>query len=155
MVLKEPEANMCVEVTSLPIASAVVEIGRLQHLSGVENGPWKKICDYLLVIPTENQWDAVLIEMKKSLADEERAKEQLRRSIPVLKYLESLCAIQAERDWKVVPRYVVVVEKKSARLDKDHIRVAADSWRWREKYKKISIAFFVGPSLSAEALLAG
>ena len=146
-------------VTNLPISSAVVEIGCLQHLKGLKDGPWKQICDYLLVIPTGNLWYAVLIEMKETLGhgQKEKGKEQLRRSIPVVKYLESLCTIQAEqRDWEVVMRYVVVAEKESPRLSKERTRVAdAGSPRSREKYKGISIAFFVEHSLSAEALLAG
>ena len=154
VVLKEPNAKMSFEVTSLPISSTVVEIGRLQHLSGMENGPWKKICDYLLVIPTtENLWSAVLIEMKKTLAGEEQAKEQLRRSIPVVKYLESLCAIESHRDWEVIMRYVVVAEKR-ARLDKDRIRPDTGPPPRREEYKGISVAIVVGDSLTAKALLA-
>ena len=158
MVLKETDADMCFGVTSLPISSTVVKIGSLQHLTGVkETGDLRKICDYLLVIPTGNLWSAVLIEMKKTLdqKNKEKGKEQLRRSIPVVKYLESLCAIQAERDWEVVMRYVVVAEKESPRLDKGRTRVVAGFRRWREKHEKISVAFFVGDSLTAKALLAG
>ena len=117
------DAKMCFEVTNLPISSTVVKIGLLNHLAGVRDDirELKSICDYLLVIPNENQnqWSAVLIEMKKTLMGEKKPekkpKEQLRRSIPVVKYLESLCAIHAKRDWEVVMRYVVVAEKESPR----------------------------------------
>ena len=151
------DAKMCFEVTNLPISSTVVKIGRLKHLAGMRDDikDLKKICDYLLVIPTGNQWSAVLIEMKKTLEGKKiLAKEQLRRSIPVVKYLESLCAIESQCDWEVVMHYVVVAEKYT-RLDKDRIRPVAAPRPQREEHKGISIAFFFGHSRTAKALLAG
>ena len=153
---QQRDDKMCFKVTSLPISSTVVKIGLLQHLAGVKNvRDLRKICDYLLVIPTGNQWSAVLIEMKKTLEGKKiLAMEQLCRSIPVVKYLESLCAIESQRDWEVVMHYVVVAEKYT-RLDKDLTRPVAAPRPQREEHKGISIAFFDGYSRTAKELLAG
>ena len=47
--LREKSAGMCVKLAPLPAPMAVIRIERAGHLPGLRDGPWKRICDYLLV----------------------------------------------------------------------------------------------------------
>lgn len=125
VLLREPDANMTINVTNVPVLSAIIRIGGLQHWGGIENGSWKQICDYLLVIPNGRTSWVVLIEMKKTLSDANRdkAEEQLRRSIPVVRYLESLCEIEAKESMRLLGLHHVVLAERSRGFVKDRIRV--------------------------------
>lgn len=152
---RDPNAVMKVSVTDIPLSAAVVRVGRLQHLSGIENGRWKKICDYLVVIPDgERSW-AVLVEMKKTLAVAEKAEEQLRRSIPVVEYLRSLCEIELEKPIHVVMRYVVLVEKGSGRFDKERTRVTTGIQSEKELFGDSQVETIVGMAVAAKQLVGG
>lgn len=152
--LREPDARMSFKITDMPASSMAVKIGRLGHINGLKDGGWKQICDYLLVIPIGDDWFTVLIEMKKTLSDENKAKEQLIRTIPVFEYLKSLCEIETQQSWRVVTHYVVIAERASVRLAKERIKVKSGAQPYRrEEYRGIQIGFVVGDSLGAEALL--
>ena len=84
--LWERSARMRVEIVGLPWPRAVVRIERTGHLPGLRNGPWKRICDYLLIFEIGNDVHAVFVELKKTSTNEQRPKEQLRRSLPILEY---------------------------------------------------------------------
>ncbi len=154
-VLRERKARMSFRITGVPASATAVKIDRLGHLKGMRDGRWKRNCDYLMVIPAGDGWCSILIEMKKTLSEENRAKEQLIRTIPVFEYLKSLCEIETQQSWEIVTRYVVIAERASARLAKDRIRVNSGAQSYQhEEYKGIQIGFFVGDSLAAKTLMA-
>ena len=65
-------------------------------VSRVADGPWKSSCDYLLVCEAASGTHVILVELKKTLAEEDsKAKEQLRRSLPVWRYPDALCLVEA------------------------------------------------------------
>ena len=152
VVLRERGASMQFVVTDVPSSWTIVRIGRLQHLSGIRKGRWKKICDYLLVIPDGRQSQAVLVEMKKTLSDAGPAMEQLRRSVPVAKYLQSLCEIESEKPMQVVVRHVVLAEKITGRFDKEPTRVTRGVRFRRDVYKGTQVETIVGRSVAAKEL---
>lgn len=155
VVLRESKAKMQVGVTDVPSCSTIVRLGRLQHLGGIEDGRWKRICDYVVVVSDEEESWVVLIEMKKTLAGVGKAKEQLRRSIPVVKYLQSLCEIESEKPIHVVMRYAVLVEKKNGRFDKERTRVTTGVHSETEIYKGHHVETIVGEAVAAKQLVGG
>lgn len=157
VVLREndPNAKMRFSVTDVHPSSTIVRIDHLQHLAGIRDGRWKKICDYLLVMPDDQRSWAVLVELKKTLSGLERAKEQLHRSLPVVKYLQSLCEVETENPIQVVVRHVVLVEKHSERFDKEPTRVTAGVRLQEDMHKGILVQVVVGESVEAKTLVAG
>ena len=54
------------------------------HLPALQDrGDLKKICDYLLIGQLDGSDYAIFVELKKTLREEEKPKEQLRRSLPI------------------------------------------------------------------------
>ncbi len=60
---------------------------KLNHLSALKS-PCNQICDYLLIFELEGKDHAIFIELKKTLRGDNRPKDQLLRSLPLLKYLQ-------------------------------------------------------------------
>ena len=153
VVLREPQANMRFKVTDVPSSWTIIRIGRLHHLSGIKDGRWKKICDYLLVIPDGRTAWALLVEMKKTLSDAEPAMEQLRRSVPVVSYLQSLCEIESEKPMRVAVRHVVLAEKAIERFDKEPTRMTTGVQSQKVTYKGNQVETIVGRSVAAKELI--
>ena len=151
----EKRANMWFEVVDPPVPMAVIRMEKVGHLPGVREGRLKKICDYLLIARIGGQIHAVFIEMKKILTHEEHPKEQLVRSLPILRYLQSMCTVEygfSDSASQAKTSFWIVGKKRSARIDKP--RVHADpqeeiDWVF---HKGFDIATFVGPRLSFAAL---
>ncbi len=152
VVLRERKAGMKFRVTNVPSSWTIVRMSRLQHLKGMKDGKWKQICDYLLVIPDGRESRAVLVEMKKTLSDARRAMEQLRWSVPVAKYLQSLCEVKSEESIHVVLRHVVLAEKITERFDKEPTRVTRGVRFRKDVYKGNQVKTIVGRSVAAREL---
>lgn len=135
---------MDVVLAEIPAGVMVINMRRIGSLSGIREGAWKKACDYLLIRRTEGGNEAVFLELKKNLADP-RGKEQLRRSLPYLDYIRSLCRIEygASSSAKRVPaRYVLIGKRTSPGLAKQG--VTAGPVFSSEPYEGITIQRFVG-----------
>lgn len=91
--------------------------------------------------------------MKKTLSSGKAPEEQLRRSIPVVKYLQSLCEIDAEQPMQIVLRHVVLAQKASERFDKNRIRVTEGVDSMVISHKGIDIKMIVGESVTAQELI--
>lgn len=157
VILREKSAKMRVEIVGVPRRRAVVRIERTGHLPGLRDGPWKRICDYLLIFETGNDVHAVLVELKKTFRkDDDEPKEQLRRSLPILEYLRTACRIQhgsALNESPVTVSYVLICEKRSMRLDKQPVRSDPAARVHEETYKDITIRTFIGTSVPLRALV--
>ena len=95
------------------------------ELKGLAAGEWKKTCDYLVIGQQDVRALALFVELKKTLHDtaQRTGLEQLRRSLPLLDYLRSVCAIECGQDAaRIEVRYVLLAEKGSPRLDKQPVR---------------------------------
>ena len=115
---------MDVEVDGVPPGATVVNMRRIGSFSGLGNGPWKKICDFLLVWRSEGMDRAIFVELKKTLSDGIRGSEQLRRSLPYLDYLRAVCRIEycSEIPSRRVPvRYVLIGKRSSPKLAKQRV----------------------------------
>ncbi len=115
----------------------------------------KQVCDYLLVYALNGDNYAVLIELKKTLSNDTSYREQLRRSLPFLEYLRSVCDIEYgnETDHSDVRvRYFCIGEKLSPKFDKQPVKVGPDRIFEPEEYGNITINTLVGPRVSLATL---
>lgn len=152
--LRERQASMAFEVADMPPSVTTIDIdqlvGKSGRLSGVKNGPWTKHCDYLLVCEDEGGEIAIFVELKKTLESEQKEKgmEQLRRSLPLLKYICSMCRIhqgmKPDRS-RMDARYFLIGERGSRSLDKQ--RVKQGGRIPTEQHKNITVHIFGGPSV--------
>ena len=123
---------MEVELTGVSAPFLAIRISPRMHMRGLRDRPdVKKSCDYLLI----GQWDGshyvIFVELKNKLREEEEAKEQLRRSLPIWKYLLSVCEVEAEREFgdrqsNPTLRYVLIAERLSGMLDRQGVLVSPE-----------------------------
>lgn len=104
-------------------------------------------------MPNDQDSWVVLVEMKKTLSSGKAPEEQLRRSVPVVKYLQSLCETDAGQSMRIVLRHVLLAEKASGRFDKDRTRVTEGVDSMITLYKDIRIKTIVGTSVTAQELI--
>lgn len=147
---------MKVTVAGLPDAAVVIDLDRMGSLSGVKDGPWKQACDYLIVFHDGTQDGALFVELKKTLSDRPTdGGEQLRRSLPILRYLESMCAIHFDAMANMRPalvRYALIGKRGSQRLDKQRVR--ARGAPRVEPYKGIQVVSVIGERVAFASLTA-
>lgn len=91
---------MKIEIDSPPPDSVAIRMDRVGHLPTVAEGPWKQLCDYLLIADGSEKSYAVFIELKRTLYGDDKPGEQLLRSLPILEYLYSMCMVAR----KISPR---------------------------------------------------
>ena len=138
----------------------------------------KKSCDYMLIAKFRGKHHAILIELKKTLPSERssEAQEQLRRSLPLLQYLLSVCCVENEKNipephisyvliawrrlWRCVfgipePHisYVLIAKKLNKHFNKRHPRAKRSGKLGVEEYKGIKINKFCSTSVSFKSLL--
>ena len=88
--LDDEQSGMQVEVLAPAVPVVAVRLGRggVGHVSKLRaDTGLESICDYLLFVERDGNTHAVLVELKKTW--NRKAKEQLRRSLPLLEYLRS------------------------------------------------------------------
>ena len=108
-----------------------------------------KICDYLLIYQSDAGYYAVLIELKQSLTEETKGKEQLMRSLPILDYLLSVCKIECGISQQTPSiKYVLIANKISDKFPKQPIKVKETD----EKYEKITLRKLIGTEFAADRL---
>lgn len=152
---RQRDSRMIVTVSTPSISVAAIRLSKSSHLPVLKDGPWKRICDYLLVYAFDGIEYAIFVELKKTLSDDNGPKEQLRRSLPFLEYLSSVCDIEygnetAHSSMRI--RYFRIGEKLSPRFDKQFVKVGPDRILKREKYKSIAINTLVGSRVSLSTL---
>ena len=129
------------------------------HLPALQDrGDLKKICDYLLIGQADDNDYAIFVELKKSLReeteDEDKPKEQLRRSLPILEYLLSVCSVEYDDTGKsdLVIRYILIAERTIGTFNKQGVRGGEAEKVKEEVYKSAQITTFVGTSVSFATL---
>lgn len=153
MILREKQV-MAVEVAGTPSDMTAIDLRKLGSFSGMREGEWKQRCDYLLVYELKGKNIAIFVELKKTLSQENnRGVEQLRRSLPLLKYLHSVCRIHygVEPDKPVTTtRYVLIGDKMNPRLNMQPVTPGRPLPS--ENYREITVNKFVGPRLRFDLL---
>ena len=152
--LRECQAKMSVKITG--VSSSYTTIRLTGHLSALKSGPgcgWNQICDYLLIDDLGDECRVILIELKKTLQDRNKAFEQLRRSLPMADYLLSVCGVELRASWPCTVSYVLIAEKQTNRLDKQRVR-PRPGLPDPEPYDGIEVSVFVGATVKAADLAA-
>lgn len=146
---------MDLEVADIPSEITIINMRRIGSLSGVKDGKWKQICDFLLLFEEEGENHAIFVELKKTLNEEnKKGMEQLRRSLPFLEYLRSVCEIHySAKPTKlgIIVHYSLVGNQMSQRLDKQHVK--AGHPLSSENHKGISVDMFVGERIRFPSLI--
>ncbi len=141
---------------------------RVGHSSGLRDGHWKRVCDYLLVVEAGERLHAVFIELKKTLKDipsrtvghrarpDLKPRDQLRRSTPLLAYLRAVCEVESGDGGagSIATRYFIVAEKRSQKLDKQPVRTPPASRVGSEQFENLTIRTFIGTRVSITTLIA-
>ena len=154
--LKDKQSKMKIAIREVPASLLAIKMeGQWSQLLE-EKGDWNRICDYLLIYQAEDKHHAIFIELKTSLVDKEFGKKQLKRSLPVLDYLRSVCRIESgvEEQEKILSvKYVLIAEneKSSDRLDKQRIRVNP-SETIEERDDEILVRILVGTNFTLNTL---
>lgn len=153
--LKEHKV-MTVTIAGLPADTVVIDLDRLGSLAGIQNGAWKKASDYLIVFHDGTQDSALFIELKRTLTEGAAdGREQLRRSLPILHYLATMCSIHFNAMTNRKPamvRYALIGNRGSPRLDKQRVR--ANSAPQVERYKNIRVVSVIGERVAFASLAA-
>lgn len=153
--LVEEQSGMQVEVLTPAVPVVAIRLGGrggVGHVPGLrKDAGLESICDYLLVAELDGNTHAVLVELKK--AWHRKAKEQLRRSLPLLEYLRSACEIEHEtRRRELSTGYLVICER--GRLAKQSPKARPTEAAGSEDYKNIKIRTWIGATISL-GILAG
>lgn len=157
MILRE-RGVMELEVADIPSDTTIINMRRIGSLSGLKDGEWKQVCDFLVVFKDGDKDYATFVELKKTLDEESKQKgmEQLRRSLPFLKYLRSVCELHYGADSDEpgpIVWYAVVGSQISRKLDKQHVK--AGKPLPSENHKGISVGMFVEERIRLRSLLRG
>lgn len=114
------------------------------------------MCDYLLIVKSDLGSHVIFIELKKILTPrrKEVAKEQLRRSLPFLDYLLSVCKIEDSSIEKTRPttNYVIIAERLK-KIAKELVKRRKNGTKLMECYEGINIAMFGTTRLTLAELM--
>lgn len=145
-----------VELHGVSAPFLAVRVKKLNHLSALQQGAWRQICDYLLIGQSDGNDYAVFVELKKTLREEEKPREQLRRSLPLLEYLLSVCAVEySSGKSNLTIRYVHIAERLNTRFAKQGGEIDRTGKFAQEKYKSIQVTTFVNTFLHFADLARG
>ena len=78
----------------------------------------------MLIDEGESGCEVTLVELKTSMQKRTEGLEQLRRSLPLARYLVAVCEVEQRRSWPCHFNYALIAEKRTNRLDKQPIRHA-------------------------------
>lgn len=152
-VVLEESNVMRVTVAGLPKGAIVIDLNRIGSLAGIKDGPWKKACDYLIVFRDDKRDGGLFLELKQTLHDGTKGYEQLRRSLPILRYLQTMCAVHFRTDTSPArARYALIGARSSSRLDKQPVR--ANVAPQAEEYKGIRVVSAIGKRVAFTSLVA-
>ena len=155
---KKRDVNMRVRVVGLPAEFLVIRTDHIGHVSKVRGGPRTQMCDYLIIAERGGQTCALFVELKKTQkTGDNKPREQLRRSLPILEYLRSMWEIDSETlvgEHGVSVHYSILFERTSPKLAKQPVKTDPSRMVETESYKGLTIRTFVGTSVSL-AMLTG
>ena len=134
-----------------------VRMDKFSHPSMLEGG-WRK-CDYAVFLEQQGQTEAVLIELKRSKANDSLSREQLRQSVPLVDYLATAAGVESSKDSDPADRvklnvhYVVLYQRDGLLLDKQATHAAAVQAAGRLEYRGLTIRWRIGGSARLEELV--
>ena len=153
--IRVPMPFLAIPMSSEPIRGKRTNLDP-SHLPALQDrSDLKKICDYLLIGQSDGNDYAIFVELKKTLREEEdKPKEQLRRSLPILDYLLSVCAVEhGSGEHNLTIRYILIAEQEINMLNKQRVQGEEAEKVQEQTYKSTQITTFVGTSMHFATLI--
>lgn len=153
--LRDPQSGMTFDVTGLSDEAVAIRVETIQHLKALASKDGLRlVCDYLLVehAPGNTGPLAVLLELKTTVGYDEKPREQLRRSIPILRYLQSACEVHFRKKVAFQERYILVGSAFHPTFDKQPVTFTEGQPLF-ENHRGIVIKILVGCGESFGALV--
>lgn len=156
---RDENVDMEVKIVGVPDKLVAIRMEALSHMHVIKAGQRTKICDYILMADIDDRVHMILIEMKKTYNEknpDRRAENQLRSSLPILKYIHCMCLL--EQTASVIPpmtktHYWVFCKKDNHGLDKQST-VGNPIGRIRSiLYRDIEIKIYPAPQIPFRALI--
>lgn len=121
---------MEISILGMPNNTLSVDLQKGPHLSIVDETETNltKCCDYLILIPTNNEIEVYFIEAKATIRDELTKKcpksfQQIISTLPIFEYLTKMVEVHYPQYSTRTNKYFVVIgEKVSPRLDKTRVK---------------------------------
>ena len=165
--LQDSQSNMEVKLIRVPMPFLTIPMSHEpirgkrtnldpSHLPALQDrGDLKKICDYLLIGQSDGNDYAIFVELKKTLREEEdKPNEQLRRSLPILDYLLSVCAVEhGSGEHNLTIGYILIAEQEINMLNKQRVQGEEAEKVQEQTYKSTQITTFVGTSMHFATLI--
>lgn len=132
---------------------SVINLGKNPHSSLInEYGGYKKICDYLILVPQEkdNRVVALLCELKKTY--NESGYDQLHASIPFLDYIQSLLHTHFDENRQFKHQFIIIASKMASRFDKQCVRPDPIQ-KQIINFKRIRITLILGETIPFKKIL--
>lgn len=131
---------------------SVINLGKNPHSSLInEYGGYKKICDYLILVPQENnRVVALLCELKKTYQG--KGGEQLNASIPFLDYIKSLLHTHFDENRQFKHQFIILASKIASRFDKQPVRPDPIQ-KQTINFKRIRITLILGETIPFKKIL--
>ena len=153
--IRVPMPFLAIPMSSEPIRGKRTNLDPSHLPASQDRSDLKKICDYLLIGQSDGNDYAIFVELKKTLREEEdKPKEQLRRSLPILDYLLSVCAVEyGSRGHNLTIRYILIAEQSINTLNKQRVQGEEAEKVQEQTYKSTQITTFVGTSMHFATLI--
>ena len=149
---------MEVLLSSVSAATTVVRLGKgaSQHaiLKDARASNWNKICDFVLFEDRAERCRVVMVELKSTLQKRSEGLEQLRRTLPLAKYLIAVCEVELQRSWRCEFSYLLLAQRRTNRLDKQRIRAVPEPLP-RTMHHGIEVSIAVGAGFNVAELAFG
>ena len=161
--LRDRQSGMKVRIVAPPGLARLAAIhverighsGKLRDRGSERAGRLRRICDYLLIVESGGSTRFVFVELKETWSEEEKPRDQLRRSLPLLEYLRSVCEMEYERrpgEHEITMHYWIIIKKRTRNLDRQPVNVDPVRMQRGEEYKGITIRTFFGTSVPLTTL---
>lgn len=148
--------QMAVTLYGLPADVAVVSMTGVDHLKCVRHGPLLQKCDYLILGRGDGSDYALLVELKKTLDDEQDTKpmEQLWMTHPIVRYLEASFARVGGPTDPVRIRQIIWAQQPGPSVLKHAVRVRPNEPVETRRWRGLSVPVFLQERLSLAGILA-
>lgn len=123
----EETKQMKLTINNLPQNSIYIKLPMNQDgFFNKDSKNYTKICDYLIFVPisVNKKYALVYCELKKNLSikEEENSKQQIKSTIPLVKYIMSGLEVHHELDISIKEHNVIIYENRG-RLEKENLRI--------------------------------
>ena len=151
---KQKQYSMTVEIDAEDWRVTTIRMPESCHPKFVIGKDWKMLCDYFLLCERDDEVQILLVELKRTLNTEHESKamEQLRRSLPLWRYLHTAAAVDSKSGMSgVVPvRYVAIYSQTDNRFPKEEFR--GPTRCRRREWRGIGVREVVATSVSLSEL---